>query len=280
MSALVRITTGIMAQHSRVGVSRAMAQFGEVIHCHKPPYSGIPGEDFVNVRFGNQDAADRAYAALKAGQVFIDGFQVGAGPTPGGGGKGGGGKGGGKGGGGNPAIGDGMRRRSISPPRHFARNRQRSPPGRRRSPERRKGGSSPPRVANFPSRNDPKSPSPRRWAREMHLTNGEQQKDRSRSRERERERADRARRYREERAQEFSFSGQAGFGVGGGPPRNMPPIRDKPTRPASPDPPGPVKCMQQVKNFFFKENRSPSPDLYEPEHDTMNAAYQQHVPAM
>ena len=30
MSALVRITTGIMPQHSRVGMSRAMAQFGEV----------------------------------------------------------------------------------------------------------------------------------------------------------------------------------------------------------------------------------------------------------
>eukprot|EP00490_Sorites_sp_Unknown_P028353 CAMPEP_0114648726 /NCGR_PEP_ID=MMETSP0191-20121206/6593_1 /TAXON_ID=126664 /ORGANISM="Sorites sp." /LENGTH=133 /DNA_ID=CAMNT_0001862151 /DNA_START=84 /DNA_END=480 /DNA_ORIENTATION=+ len=88
MSALVRITTGIMPQHSRVGMSRAMAQFGEVVHCHKPPYSGIPGEDFVNVRFGSQEAADRAYAALKAGQVFVDGFPVGVGPA--GGGKGGG----------------------------------------------------------------------------------------------------------------------------------------------------------------------------------------------
>jgi len=61
-----------------------MTQFGEVIHCHKPPYSGIPGEDFVNVRFATQDAADRAYAALKASQVFVDGFQVGVGPAPGG----------------------------------------------------------------------------------------------------------------------------------------------------------------------------------------------------
>ncbi|CAJ1416216.1 unnamed protein product [Effrenium voratum] len=83
MSALVRITTGIMPQHSRVGMTRAMAQFGEVIHCHKPPYSGIPGEDFVNVRFASQEAADRAYAALKASQVFVDGFPVGVGPTGG-----------------------------------------------------------------------------------------------------------------------------------------------------------------------------------------------------
>jgi hypothetical protein len=40
----------------------------------------------VNVRFGTQEAADRAYAALKAGQVFVDGFPVGVGPA---GGKGG-----------------------------------------------------------------------------------------------------------------------------------------------------------------------------------------------
>ncbi|CAK0892277.1 unnamed protein product, partial [Prorocentrum cordatum] len=88
MSALVRITTGIMPQHSRVGVSRAMAQFGEVIHCHKPPYgggpaaSGIPGEDFVNVRFATQTGADAAYEALKNGSVFIDGFPVGVGAAP------------------------------------------------------------------------------------------------------------------------------------------------------------------------------------------------------
>ena len=41
----------------------------------------------MNVRFGTQEAADRAYAALKAGQVFVDGFPVGVGPA--GGGKGG-----------------------------------------------------------------------------------------------------------------------------------------------------------------------------------------------
>mmetsp|Transcript_30463 Transcript_30463/g.71055 ORF Transcript_30463/g.71055 Transcript_30463/m.71055 type:complete len:90 (+) Transcript_30463:187-456(+) len=79
MSALVRITSGIMPQHSRVGMARAMAQFGEVIHCHKPPYSGIPGEDFVNVRFASQAAADRAMAALKSNQVMVDGFPVGTG---------------------------------------------------------------------------------------------------------------------------------------------------------------------------------------------------------
>lgn len=251
MSALVRITTGIMAQHSRVGVSRAMAQFGEVIHCHKPPYSGIPGEDFVNVRFASQDAADRAYAALKAGQVFIDGFQVGVGPTPGAG-KGGGGD--------SMALGNGMRRRSISPPRHYGRNRQRSPlMNRRRSPPRRP---SPQRVANFPSRNDPKSPSPRRLAREMHMTHGRQQPGRSRSgsRSRERERPPPPRRYRDERASEFGFVP----GVAGSAPAAMR-VKEKPVRPPSPDPPGPVKNLNMVKNFFYREDRSPTPELYEPD---------------
>jgi len=226
-----------------------MAQFGEVIHCHKPPYSGIPGEDFVNVRFASQDAADRAYAALKAGQVFIDGFQVGVGPTPGGG-KGGGG------GGGMGALQDG-RRRSVSPPRHYGRNRQRSPlMSRRRSPPRR-GPPSPPRVANFPSRTDPKSPSPRRLAREMHMTSGRAPpRSPSRSRERERERENNMRRYREPAPRQFQFSG--------GPSVPMT-LKDKPARTPSPDPPGPVKNLNQVKNMFFKPNRSPTPELYEPE---------------
>jgi len=250
MSALVRITTGIMPQHSRVGMTRAMTQFGEVIHCHKPPYSGIPGEDFVNVRFASQDAADRAYAALKSGQVFVDGFQVGVGPTPGAG----------KGGGGDAlALGNGGmrpmagRRRSPSPPRHYGRNRQRSPlMGRRRpSPMRRPPSPAGQRVANFPSRNDPKSPSPRRLAREMNMTSREQQRSRSRSRSRDRHTA---RRYREERVSEFS----------GG---NMLPLRvkDKSTRTPSPDPPGPVKNPTPVKNPFFRSRRSPTPELYEPE---------------
>jgi len=264
MSALVRITTGIMPQHSRVGMSRAMAQFGEVIHCHKPPYSGIAGEDFVNVRFANQGAADAAYAALKANQVFVDGFQVGVGPTPsgGGGGKGdgGGGKGGGKGKDRPPALEyhHNGRRRSQSPPRHFARNRQRSPFMNRRGGG---GGRSPrrgsPLRANFPSRGDPKSPSPRRWAREMHMTTKEQQ-DRMRSRSRSRSRSPPPmargpppRRY-QERGSEFSGGNMAIAG--------MPTSRARTARTPSPDPPGPAKNMAQVKNPFYRSgSRSPSP---------------------
>mmetsp|Transcript_70642 Transcript_70642/g.196510 ORF Transcript_70642/g.196510 Transcript_70642/m.196510 type:complete len:258 (-) Transcript_70642:53-826(-) len=234
MSALVRITTGIMPQHSRVGMSRAMSQFGEVIHCHKPPYSGIAGEDFVNVRFAAQDAADRAYAALKAGQVFVDGFQVGVGPAP------------------QPkgtevqyAIANGRLpptggRRSPSPPRRYGRNRPRSPM-RRSSPRREE----PPArmTANFPSRNDPKSPSPRRLAREMHMKICDRSRSRSRApRERERER-----RGRDDRPSEFSGHAAA-----------LPAPR-RPRTP-SPDPPGPVKNNTPVKNPFYKPNRSPSRD--------------------
>merc|ERR1712060_939746 len=180
-----------------------MGQFGEVIHCHKPPYSGIPGEDFVNVRFSTQEAADRAYAALKAGQVFIDGFVVGCGPAP------------------KPQGMDALS--NIDGPR------------RRRSPSMN-------RVANFPSRNDPKSPSPRRLAWEMQLSN------RSRSRSHARDR-----RHRDER-NEFSAG-----------PVSLRP--ERPVRTPSPDPPGPVRNNAPVKNPFFKPQRSPSPELNELLHE-------------
>eukprot|EP00439_Symbiodinium_sp_Y106_P015057 s3068_g2.t1 len=237
MSALVRITTGIMPQHSRVGMTRAMAQFGEVIHCHKPPYSGIPGEDFVNVRFATQEAADRAYAALKASQVFVDGFPVGVGPA-----------GGPKGNDGPMAIsnsGPPRRPRSRSPPRLYGRNRARSPvrrsPERRRpSPPRRKRSPSDAPRANFPSRNDPKSPSPRRLVREMGRGGGG-----PRSRSRSRHARDRR---REERASEFS-----------GGPGGMMMLKNKKERTPSPDPPGPIKNPNPVKNPFFRADRSPSP---------------------
>eukprot|EP00930_Biecheleria_cincta_P050395 TRINITY_DN35551_c0_g1_i1.p1 TRINITY_DN35551_c0_g1~~TRINITY_DN35551_c0_g1_i1.p1 ORF type:complete len:252 (+),score=23.31 TRINITY_DN35551_c0_g1_i1:158-913(+) len=246
MSALVRITTGIMPQHSRVGFTRGMSQFGEVIHCHKPPYAGIPGEDFVNVRFANQEAADRAYAALKAGTVYIDGMVVGVGPQdkpPSMGGGGGGG-----GGGGRPQqFGNGMPRRySPSPPRRFARNRQggRSPsrgrgrsPRRRRSPSRRRGGS--PARPNFPSRGDAKSISPRRMARDMNMSI----RDRSRSRDGNR---------RVGRALELGgFSGGVASMA-----LTMPMKEREPARSPSPDPPGPMRSNVLVKNPFFNPDRS------------------------
>ncbi|CAK9090260.1 unnamed protein product [Durusdinium trenchii] len=261
MSALVRITTGIMPQHSRVGMSRAMAQFGEVVHCHKPPYSGIPGEDFVNVRFGvpagpdrgvpsrvlrTQEAADRAYVALKAGQVFVDGFPVGVGPA-----------GGPKGNDGPMAItnsgGPPRRPRSRSPPRLYGRNRARSPMRGGRSPDARIGGCSSlahPRCdaafaglpgeaprANFPSRNDPKSPSPRRLLRDM---GGRRSRSRSYPRER----------RREERASEFS-GGASNASRLTGQSRVVAFNTISPTQNCS-------APFSDVKNPFFRADRSPS----------------------
>jgi len=240
MSALVRITTGIMPNHSRVGMSRAMSQFGEVIHCHKPPYSGIPGEDFVNVRFGTQAAADAAYGALKAGAVFIDGFPVGIGPAPSGGGGGGGGKGGG---GGHYPIHDRsfLARRSASPPRRYGRG---VAGGNRRSPPKKGGGRD-------------RSKSPRTQYRQENRDRN-QSKSRSRSKRRE----NRERRYQETRTGGDAY-----------PPPPARVERAKPARTPSPDPPGPVKNTKLVVNPFYRHNRSPSPDLQQGNH------YMQALPA-
>lgn len=226
MSALVRITTGIMPQHSRVGVSRAMLQFGEVIHCHKPPYSGIPGEDFVNVRFGNQASADRAYEALKAGQVFIDGFQVGVGAAP-------------KALGSDAqfAIANGQRQaprerpaRSPSPPRQYARGVGRDP-GARGGGDRRE------------EKSDKRDQSPRSYARERNAT-----RKRSRSTGRG---GGGSRQFSAPAALEYE------------PPTGAAPRAGPRARTPSPDPPGPTKNMTQVKNPFYRPERlrSPSPDF-------------------
>lgn len=248
MSALVRITTGIMPNHSRVGMSRAMGQFGEVIHCHKPPYSGIPGEDFVNVRFGTQAAADAAYSALKANQVFVDGFPVGVGPT-GAEGKGGG-KGGGKAKSGNGVpISDRsfMARRSESPPRRYGRGVA-GGNAKRRSPPRAMGGG---------ARGDRRSLSPRSYARDIR-ENGRKEKSRSRSGGRKAREENRERRYREAAGNAPGGDARA---IENYPP---PPARaEKAARQArspSPDPPGPLKNTKLVVNPFYRHNRSPSPE--------------------
>jgi len=200
------------------------------------------------VRFANQEAADRAYAALKAGTVYIDGMVVGVGPedkppSAMGGGGGYGGKGGPR------QFANGMnRRRSPSPPRRFARNqRGRSPSrGRGRSPRRsrsrgRHGGS--PGRANFPSRGDAKSVSPRRMAKDMNMSN----RDRSRSR-------DAGRRGRGPEAGGFTGGVATTMAL------TMPmKEREPPARSPSPDPPGPMRSNVLVKNPFFNPDRA-SPD--------------------
>ena len=77
----VRITQGIAPQHSRVGFVQAMSSFGEVVYCRKPPYSGIPGEDYVNIGFATQSAAEKCYAELRAGRLMVEGVVVGVGPV-------------------------------------------------------------------------------------------------------------------------------------------------------------------------------------------------------
>ncbi|CAK0883756.1 unnamed protein product [Prorocentrum cordatum] len=143
---------GITQAHSRVGFVQVMSQFGEVVYCRKPPYSGLPGEDYVNIGFGSQQAADRAYQELKAGNVYVDGCQVGVGQEKKEGLK---------------PIGDDRRSRS----------RERRGGGGRRSPP---GGS----RANFKQRHDERSPSPRTMAREAMLKRGERKRSRSRRRRR------------------------------------------------------------------------------------------------
>jgi len=165
----VRITQGVMAQHSRGGFMRAMAQFGEVVYCRKPPFSGIEGEDYVNIGFATQTAADKAYAELKAGNVMVDGVLVGVGPSKFGG------------------------------PRAVDESASRAPTARRdsRSPDRR-GQRRPPREqpirGTFKQRHDERSPSPRTMMREAMMTR--QTRHRSPNRPRDRSRSRRRRRKR------------------------------------------------------------------------------------
>mmetsp|Transcript_90806 Transcript_90806/g.253699 ORF Transcript_90806/g.253699 Transcript_90806/m.253699 type:complete len:184 (+) Transcript_90806:32-583(+) len=157
----VRITQGVEPQHNRVAFMRAMAQFGEVVYCRKPPYSGIPGEDYVNIGFATASAAERAYEELKANRVFVDGVLIGVGPAN--------------------AVEDRGSRRS--------RSRQR----RSRSQGRGKGGKGQTRGA-FKQRHDERSPSPRTLMREALMTRKQQPQERRRSRSRSRSKSRRRRR--------------------------------------------------------------------------------------
>eukprot|EP00928_Gymnodinium_smaydae_P078319 TRINITY_DN6217_c0_g1_i2.p2 TRINITY_DN6217_c0_g1~~TRINITY_DN6217_c0_g1_i2.p2 ORF type:complete len:185 (-),score=37.40 TRINITY_DN6217_c0_g1_i2:142-696(-) len=152
----VRITQGICAQHSRGGFMRAMAQFGEVIYCRKPPFSDIDSENYCDVGFATQTAADAAYAELKAGKLYVDGVLVGVGHAPLAG-----------------ALTDGDR-------------------GGDRGKRGRDGSPSAPK-ANFKQRHDERSPSPRTMAR-MNMLGKRKPQDRRRSRSRSRDRRKKRRR--------------------------------------------------------------------------------------
>mmetsp|Transcript_857 Transcript_857/g.2488 ORF Transcript_857/g.2488 Transcript_857/m.2488 type:complete len:178 (-) Transcript_857:31-564(-) len=165
----VRITQGITAQHSRSGFMRAFAQFGEVVYCRKPPFSGIDGEDYVNIGFASQSAADNAYEALKSGQVYVDGVPVGIGP----------------------GQKTGNKETVDPPPSKQIEDRGSHRRDTERASERPGGG--PSRGSDgvirgkFKQRHDERSPSPRTMAR-MGLLGKNKEKARSRSRKRSRSR--------------------------------------------------------------------------------------------
>lgn len=74
----LEITEGIQERTGRVGLKRTMQSFGEVDACHMGDRA-VMGDNFTEypiVRFKTQTAAETALAAIKSGQVFLDGFKL------------------------------------------------------------------------------------------------------------------------------------------------------------------------------------------------------------
>jgi len=83
----IEIVAGVNERTSRLALKRSMSAFGEVDACHMGDRA-VMGDRFTEfpiVRFKIQSSADAALAALKAGQVFLDGNQL-QGESRGGGG--------------------------------------------------------------------------------------------------------------------------------------------------------------------------------------------------
>lgn len=81
MSKPVQVT-GDLLHVSRAGVKQCMANFGQVIHVHKPPACGDPIEDAAIVRFANDQQAELCVKCLQEGRVYIDGVCVSGGWAP------------------------------------------------------------------------------------------------------------------------------------------------------------------------------------------------------
>jgi len=78
MSSTVEIVAGTSERTSRIALKRAMSAFGEVDACHMGD-RGAMGDRFTEfpiVRFKTQSAAEACLAAIKAGQLFLDGSQL------------------------------------------------------------------------------------------------------------------------------------------------------------------------------------------------------------
>lgn len=74
----IEITEGIQQQTSRLALKKMMQPFGEVDACHMGDRA-VMGDRFTEfpiVRYKSQTAAETCLAALKSGQVFLDGYKL------------------------------------------------------------------------------------------------------------------------------------------------------------------------------------------------------------
>ena len=78
MSTTIEIIEGCTERTSRLGLKKAMQVYGEIDACHMGDRA-VMGDNFTEyplVRFKSQTAAENALAALKAGQVYLDGIPL------------------------------------------------------------------------------------------------------------------------------------------------------------------------------------------------------------
>mmetsp|Transcript_9871 Transcript_9871/g.27543 ORF Transcript_9871/g.27543 Transcript_9871/m.27543 type:complete len:162 (-) Transcript_9871:121-606(-) len=71
-STIIELTEGMAEWMSRLSLKKTMERFGEVVGCHM----GQRGQDRPIVRFQTRTQAESALEALKAGQVYLEGFMI------------------------------------------------------------------------------------------------------------------------------------------------------------------------------------------------------------
>jgi len=75
MASTIEITDGVVETTSRMWLKKEMERFGEVDVCHMGNRNN-PTEEPPWVRFTRPNSAESALAAIRAGQVFVDGLMV------------------------------------------------------------------------------------------------------------------------------------------------------------------------------------------------------------
>lgn len=73
----VRVTKGIVPKLTHAGFTKAFSKFGTLEGLHKPPYTGVPGEDYIEVSFKKKAHAERCRIALETTGIEVDGVIVG-----------------------------------------------------------------------------------------------------------------------------------------------------------------------------------------------------------